>query len=37
MRGAGGTLPLLVFMGAAACAVPTVGGGAWLADLLERC
>ncbi|WP_158713193.1 hypothetical protein [Streptomyces sp. NRRL S-1813] len=30
----GGTLRLIVFMGAATCAALTLGGGAWLAGLL---
>lgn len=29
-----GTLPLIVFMGAATCAALTLGDGAWLAGLL---
>ncbi|MFI8835077.1 hypothetical protein ACIGPN_29395 [Streptomyces afghaniensis] len=33
-KGADGTLRLIVFMGAATCAAPTLGGGAWLAGLL---
>ncbi|WP_329595654.1 hypothetical protein OG195_43125 (plasmid) [Streptomyces sp. NBC_01362] len=36
-RGRACTLRLIVFMGAAACAALSLGGGAWLAGLLWRC
>ncbi|MEU9271171.1 hypothetical protein AB0E04_37855 [Streptomyces sp. NPDC048251] len=36
-RAGDGTLPLIVFMGAATCAALTLGGGAWLAGLLWWC
>ncbi|WP_176740402.1 hypothetical protein [Streptomyces sp. Ncost-T10-10d] len=37
LKSGDGTLRLIVFMGAAACAALTLGGDAWLAGLLQRC
>jgi hypothetical protein len=37
LKSGDGTLRLIVFMGTATCAALTLGGGAWLAGLLQWC